>query len=472
MARSLAHLEEAHKVLLAQTDRAAALLVDVGPKVLQDVFTRVVEQQLAGELQKVEGDFATKHAQSQAAAARHRAKLKPALASRPDASVVALRQKEDTRWARSVERIRQFRAEVLELLQSNGRSLSRQLLHASSSLLAECDSLVLPLDLINVLRDGGAVLGGRSNISQLAKEARRLRLTKEAVAEQAGMALDALGNLVPKDPAAAAASTSAVTSPTAAGGKQPRVSSASRKKTAAQLDAERAANEAAQKASAELAAKMDPRFLRISWPGLRISELELPVPEEERAAKAEAAEKARAAAAAEKAAVALAALSPADLRKLKRTQAKSAASSPPSKDSEDAAAAGSAAAESPAPSPTTSSSKSRGNTSGSVSPSRRSTKQREADEAAAAAAAAAAEQERQLSLSASQTPTISTLNQPAQRAIVAARNALFARYVALVQQQAAAVLHASQQMLDAEEKARKEWEAQVHLLTNPEPLQF
>ena len=94
---------------------------------------------------------------------------------------------------------------------------------------------------------------------------------------------------------------------------------------------------------------------------------------------------------------------------------------------------------------------------------RRNKKQQLADEAAAAAAAEAAHSAAE---SAVQTPPISALNQPTQRAIIHSRNAIFAQYVALHQQQARALLDSTQIMLDAEQKARGESGRQVQLLIN------
>ena len=128
-ARSRAHLDSAQKALLAQVDRASALLAAVAPLVLRDVFARLVEGQLLSRLQQAESAFSAGHSESQAAAARHRARLKPSLASRPDRAMAELRSSEDKRWSRSVAAIRAFRGEVLALLRENARDFTGQLLH-------------------------------------------------------------------------------------------------------------------------------------------------------------------------------------------------------------------------------------------------------------------------------------------------------------------------------------------------------
>lgn len=461
LARSSAHLESARTELLRQADRAAQLLQHTGRVVLGDVFGRIVSDELAHALDSASARFDTRLAHWSRSSVRHRERLKPALASRPDRSLLDLVDSEDRRFSEAVQGIKDHRRATLRTLDENGRKMVQQLVHATTSLLALVDSMVLPIDLANVLQDGEALAAGRKSLHHLVKEAHRLAATKQAIAKQAGIAIDELGQIVP--PAAAA-------TPAPPAGTKTRAGSGGKKRTSAQIAADAAAAAESLAATQELMQRLDPRYIRLTWPGLRVDQLVQPVVDEDerRAIEAKKAQEAAAAAAA-----AAAVENATDSRKKKRGKAAAAAAAAVEEESASERTNGGSGASSPTGSPR-SSGRASGPTSPLASPHARRTgaggkKQKAEEEAAALAAAAAAALAAEAQI---QTPSVSGLNQPTQRAVISSRDAIFQQYVALYHQQVESVIAAAERQLAAEEKARREWEDMVSRLRNPDPVQF
>jgi hypothetical protein len=437
LVRSQQHLEDATAELLKQSDRASLLLPSVSQTLLGDVFKRVVTEELAQGLDESAQAFQARVLTWTRASQRHRERLKPSIASRPDKNLLELVAREDARYSTAVEGIKVHRRRMLEYLKSNSSKFVSQLLHATTSLLQLLDSMVLPLDLNNVLKDGEALMAGRKTLKHLVKESHRLLATKIAIAESAGMIINDVGQLVPNPNAA-------VTSPTNA-----KRSTSAKKKTPSQLAAEAAEKASAALKSQDLLHRLDPRFLKLTWPGLRIDHLEQawedPEEREERRGREEREKEEQ-----EKAAAEAARLN-AGSRKKKRSGA--SISAKPSTPEEGASRPGSSGSGSGKPTAAT-----------VVSPpaGRRSKKQRAEDEAAALLAAQAAEAAAREA--AVQTPAVTALNQPTQRAVITSRDAIYSQYVTLYQSQVSAVIDTCGATLAAERKARGEWEMQVAML--------
>ena len=445
LTRGQQHLDLATKELLGQVDRAGRILVKISTTLLGDIFQRIVTDELQSNLRDSEAAFELRHTTGQRMARRNRDKLRPVLAARPDKSTLDLINKEDERYQKSIEDITQHRRRQLELLQSNSSKFITHLLHGTTSLLTLFDSMLLPVDLANVLKDGD-ILKARHGLKHLVKEANRLNQHKQAIASQVGLQLDEMGNVVQPTASGSAAATK---------GSRGSSSGLEKKKSATLSSAEVAA---AQAASQELMHKLDPRYIRLTWPGLRTDVFNIPEDEHQRRAReAKEAEEAQAAQAA-----AVAAASEADGKK-KRKGGKGAASAavvrPPSPQTSEESllserSSGSGTPSTAKPSPHS---------------SRRSKKQSILDEEAAAAAAQAELLAKQALV---QTPSLTGLNQPSQRTLITTRDTIYHQYVQLYQQQVHAIVESSVEKLSAESKARKEWTTQIEKLINPEPLQF